>query len=111
MTPEQRVKIASDAMSIYIEQAFKRHLTLPSTDTFTNSVQQALLINEECFAQAELAIAYEAYIKLLHERLSQLEPFAANHHMLCPIEMVERGEKCRIKIAELKIPFEKSTVQ
>jgi len=105
MTPEQRVKITSDAISIYIEEAYKRNLSLPSTEAFSHSVQIALL-NQEDFVQKSLSAAYEDYIKLLHERLSQLEPFAANHNQPCPLEMVTRGEACRIAIAKLKETFE-----
>jgi hypothetical protein len=46
MTPEQRVKIADRALGFYIKRSTERNIDLPSTDLFTDSVQQALM-NEE----------------------------------------------------------------
>lgn len=47
MSPEQRVRIATNAISKYIKRARERGFALPSTEAFSEAVQQAIMEEEE----------------------------------------------------------------
>ena len=56
----------------------------------------------------DLIGAYDKYIKLLEDECGKLYSFAWTHGFICPDEVVKSGERCRAKIAELKVAHGKT---